>query len=212
MKNIWAILLCLAATAAPICAVPIAQWTFETNVQTPASTNPKASASSFTLSSGSVTYFSGNAPTATTGISGTGWNVSDGVKSWDFTVTANAGYLLDLSSLTFDDRASGTGATDWSVAINGVPVVSNQSTHSAFSTDPMNTVGWSATAFQNLTSANIEIFGYGAFGSTGTWRLDNVTLNGTVSAVPDLLPSCLAAVMTLGPLVLLRRFAGFSKP
>ncbi|HKI69858.1 MAG TPA: hypothetical protein VKA67_09740, partial [Verrucomicrobiae bacterium] len=122
----------------------IAQWTFETDVQTPASVDPNVTHSDFVLSSGSVVFHSGNAPTAVTGISGTGWTASSpndsDAKWWEFTITANSGYVLDLASLTFDDRASGTGAADWSVAINGVMVVSDEPTHDSFSASPMNTV------------------------------------------------------------------------
>ena len=217
MKISAAILVCSLVSGSPalVMGMPIAQWTFETHVQTAASADANATASSFTLSSGTVSFVTGNAPTAPTAISGTGWNVSDGVKWWDFTVTANAGYLLDLTSLTFDDQKSSTGPADWSVTINGVVAASNQATHGAFSTSPMNTNGLSAIAFQDLTSADVRIFGFGASGSSGTWRLDNVTLNGNVTqipSVPDSLPSNFAAAALIGTLVLSRHFASAVQP
>jgi hypothetical protein len=198
-----------------VMASPIAQWTFETSVQTPASAGPNITASSFTMSSGTASFVGGNAPTASTAISGIGWDVSDGGKWWDFTVTANAGYLLDLTSLTFDDRASGTGAAHWSVTINGVVAASGQSTHTAFSTDPMNAVDLNTLAFQDMTSADVRIFGYGATGPGGTWRLDNVNLNGAVaqiSSVPDSSPSLAGLGCAVGLLAVLRRMRICSSP
>jgi len=195
----------VSITPALVSGTPIAQWTFDGSSQAPASVVPDATGSNFTLNSGGVTFPQGN-PSTSQAISGTGWNVSDGVKWWDFTVTANAGYLLDLTSLTFDDQRSSSGPVNWSVTINGVAAASGQNTHGVFSTYPMNTVD--LTAFPDMTSVDVRIFGYGASGSTGTWRLDNVTLNGTVPSVPDSLPLEFAAVTVLGMLFLSRRLAG----
>lgn len=215
MKTKFFVLL-LLVTISSASAVTIAGWTFEngidaTGVQTPASVNPNATATVFALSSGSVSFFGGNAPTATTAISGIGWNVLDGVKWWEFTVAASSGFELDLSSLTFDDRASGTGATRWSVTVNGVPAASSQATHAAFSSNPMNTVSLSALAFQDLSSAVVKISGSGASGATGTWRLDNVSLNGEVAKkvlpVPDTGTTVALLILPLLGLCTLRRFA-----
>lgn len=209
MKTKILFLLFLAAATIPARAITISQWTFETGVQTPASVDPNATASSFTLSSGGVTFPSGNAPTATTAISGTGWNVADGVKWWQFTVTANAGYQLDLTSLTFDDQRSPTGPASWSVTVNGVTAVSGLGTHAAFAANPMNTVSLSGLAFQDLGSAVVKIFGFGASAPVGTWRLDNVNLNGTVAqnpAVPDAGTTALLLSIPLLGLFALRRF------
>ncbi|HKI70602.1 MAG TPA: hypothetical protein VKA67_13520, partial [Verrucomicrobiae bacterium] len=135
-------------------------------------------------------------------------NDSD-AKWWEFTITANSGYALDLASLTFDDRASGTGAADWSVAINGVMVVSDESTHDSFSASPMNTV--TLNSYQDLTSANIKIFGYGATGGSGTWRLDNVTLNGMTVPVPASSPGFAGWCCLLGLLAVAGQFGNEAK-
>lgn len=208
MKTLKLPVLFFTLATLPACAVSIANWTFETSVQTPALVDPNATASSFTLSSGSISYVSGNAPSATTAISGTGWNVADGVKWWEFTVTANPGYAVNLDSLTFDDRASSTGPTSWSVTVNGISAVSGQSTHQAFSSSPMNTVSLSGLVFQGLNSANVKIFGFGASGSTGTWRIDNVTLSGTLipsQAVPETLTPAFTAIALVGFVIIASR-------
>ena len=190
MKTKILSVLFLLAAWTPTFAVTISQWTFEGDVQTPASVDPHATVSSFTLSSGSISFVQGN-PSSGRAISGTGWNVLDGVKWWEFTVTANAGYKLNLASLTFDDLRSATGPTGWSVTVNGIAADSNRGTHTAFASSPMNAVDLSAASFQGLNSAVVKIYGFGASGSTGTWRLDNVTLSGAVAegqSVPESLP------------------------
>jgi hypothetical protein len=208
MKIRILLLLSLAVAAIPSRAITISQWTFDGSIQTPASVDPNVTASNFTLSSGSVSFVQGN-PSSGIAISGTGWNVADGNKWWEFTVTANAGYTLNFTSLTFDDRVSSTGPTGWSVTINGITADSNQATHSAFSASPMNAVDLSAGAFQALTSADVRIFGFGASGSSGTFRLDNVTLDGTVvqiQSVPETLPFAFTALVLVSLIALSRRF------
>lgn len=192
--------------------VTIAQWTFEPEVQTPASVEPNTTASEFTLNSGAITYYSGNGPTAVNAIGGTSWTAAgpgaSDAKWWEFTVTADSGYVLNLASLTFDDQASGTGAAHWSVTINGIQAISDQSTHNSFASGPMNIVDLSAVGFQDLTAADIKIFGFGASGIRGTWRLDNVTLDGMVapvSSVPDSLPLSLVGAALFGVLAFARR-------
>ena len=70
----------------------------------------------------------------------------------------------------------------------------------------MNTVD--LTAFPDVASVDVRIFGYGASGSSGTWRLDNVNLNGTIPSLPDSLPLNFAAATLAGMLLLSGRFAG----
>jgi hypothetical protein len=199
IPGVAAVLLAFGANAQSVI------YTFETQVQTPSSFDPLLAASNFNLSSGTVSFVAGNAPTATTAISGIGWNVADGAKWWGFTLTPDAGYALDLSSLQFDDRASATGPINWSVSVNGTAAISGQSSHASFSTSPMNTVDLTASAFQGLSSADVRIFGYNASGPTGTWRLDNVRLNGLVKFVPEPHAYEIAAVACLALLGLRKR-------
>jgi hypothetical protein len=208
MKIRLAILVCSLTgfTPALVMGTPIAKWTFETGVQTPALVDANATASTFTLSSGTVGFVAGNSPTAATAITGSPWNVSDGVKWWEFTVTAKTGYLLDLTSLTFDDRASSTGPMYWSVTINGITAISSQTTHNTFYTDSIN-----LSAFQDMLSADVKIFGFGGSGSGGTWRVDNVILNGLVCSVPDSIPAFAVLAGILGLLGTLRGTDGFNR-
>lgn len=198
----------VSITPALVMGTTIAQWTFDDGAQTPTPGAPNTTVSSFTINSGGITFPQGN-PSTGLAISGTGWNVADGNAYWEFTVTPNSGYTLDLASLMFDDRASGTGPSGWSVTINGVTAAS-RSTHGSFVSGPMNTIDLSAVAFQDLTAADVKIFGFGASGSMGTWRLDNVNLDGMVTqvaSVPDSISFGFAAAVLFGVLIFPRRIA-----
>jgi hypothetical protein len=178
-------------------------YAFDGGAATPTTVDPNATATSFSLNPAStVSFFQGN-PTTGSAISGTGWNVTDGSKYWEFTVTANAGFNIDLSSLTFDDQKSSTGPTGWTVTVNGTTVASGQTTHSPFGG---NTISLTGIPFQDLAAADVKIYGFGASGSGGTWRVDNVTLNGSVdrgaAAVPDSLPFAYAAMALIGIMLL----------
>jgi hypothetical protein len=157
-------------------------YTFETDVATPNTMASGIEATSFAISAGTFNYTSGCAPTAATAISDSDWRGSEGAKWWEFTVTPAAGSLFNLTAISFDDQRSGTGAAQWSLSVNGVMAVSNQSTHTAFG---RSTVDLSGSSFQGLSAAAVCIYGYNGTSSSGTWRLDNVTVEGSVTAVPE---------------------------
>ncbi len=221
MKISTTILACslIGIHPALVMGTPIAEWNFgsgASDTQTAAVVDPNAAASNFVLSSGSITFPQGN-PTSGDAISGIGWDATSptaiGAQWWEFTVTANAGYVLDLTSLTFDDKKSTYGPVNWSITVNGLAADSGN-THSSFSsTTPMNTA--SLSAFQDLTTVDVMIYGFGATDSRGTWRLDNVALNGSVipvPSVPDSIP-CLAGLgCALGLLAVFRRTSNASRP
>ena len=193
-----------AAIATASFAASVTQYNFDGSVVTASSVDANATASTFTQSAGANSFFSGN-PSTGQAISGTGWNGADGAKFWEFTVTANGGFALNLSSLTFDDQKSTTGPTSWTVVVNGTTVLSSQATHTSI-TSGNNSVSLSGLTFQNLGSVDVKISGFSATSSAGTWRVDNVTLNGTVdravASAPDSLPFAFEA-MVMGGVMLL---------
>lgn len=150
----------------------------------PSSNDPNVDATDFSPLSGA--HFTPCSPSSGNGIEADSWTGADGVRWCQFTVSAAANHVLNLSSLQFDDHASATGPIGWSVTINGTPVSVGQPTHFNFSPSPMNTVDLSGNSFQGLSSALIKIFGFDAPVTDGTWCLDNVALNGSVAAaVPE---------------------------
>ena len=189
-------------------AVSIAQYNFDASTGTASSVDANATASTFAPNTGSTTFSAGN-PSSGKAISSSGWTGADGAKFWEFTVTANSGFSLNLSSLTFDDQKSSTGPTSWTLVINGTTIISSQGTHTAIASgnNSVNLTG----LFVNSSSVDIKISGFGGSNSDGTWRVDNVTLNGTVNrgtvSAPDSLPFAFDA-MALGGVLLLALSGG----
>jgi PKD repeat protein len=89
--------------------------------------------------------------------------------------------------LSFDDRASGTGPTKFSVQVSQQANFSTllydsgiQSAHTAFSTTPMNAFTLSSSSLTG--TIYFRIYGYSAGGSGGTWRIDNLNIQGSVTS------------------------------
>jgi hypothetical protein len=154
-------------------------------------------------SNGSVTDFSRNGVTAITSTDNFGasaWNVPslDLSKYFSFTVSANGGFVLNLTSFELDEIRSGTGPTQWVL----------RSSRDGFSTDLGTYTNTGTTLLTNRVialnenfynvSGNIEfrIYAFGASSAAGTWRLDNVELFGTIST-PDITPATLQSASTL---------------
>lgn len=142
------------------------------------------------------TNVSGAAPTFPTGnpgiaISSVNFVTSAGPPTtsyscWSFALTVTNGAQASLSSLSFDDRASGTGPTKFNVQVSTQAVFTaiydsgSLSAHGAFSTTPMNT---STLSLSNLTGTiYFRIYGYQSGALTGTWRIDNLNVQGSVTS------------------------------
>lgn len=135
-----------------------------------------------------------------------------------FTVTANAGHVLNLSSLTFDFGGTSSSAYLAGMIVQssaggfgtGNPVLFNESYSvpagsSAASYDAGNLLDLSGGAFQGLSSITFQFrFFDNANSINEVDRLDNVVLNGAVLAVPE--PSTYTLlVLGVGALFFLRR-------
>jgi hypothetical protein len=133
-----------------------------------------------------------------------------GDSYWGFTVTPNAGFKMNFTNFTFDGARGGAGTprtwylysstagftTGNAIAFMDVPTVRPILT--AF------TVDLSGAPFQGLTGP-VEFRMYLSTPGTGqSLEFDNVTVNGTVVAVPE--PACtLALAAGAGGLWMLRR-------
>ena len=170
----------------------LAFWNFDAstpNVNTVA-TNVTAAPVTVSNISGSLTYFAGNgSPEA---IAGNGFTMTAGLPTssysyFAFALTVANGSQLNLSSCRFDDRASGTGPQTFDVQISQQSNFSTiiydsgaNATHPSFTATPMNTL--------TLTNAGLtgtvyfRIYGYAAGAAAGTWRLDNLNVQGSVAS------------------------------
>jgi len=171
----------------------LAYWNFDASTPVPntVGANLSVSSVSVTNASGALTYFGGN-PSTGEAIAASGFSMSAGPPAttfscFTFSVTVSNGAQASLSSVSFDDRASGTGPTKFSVQISQQANFSAllydsgiQSAHTAFSTTPMNPF---TLSISNLTGAiYFRIYGYQAGAAGGTWRVDNLNVQGSVTS------------------------------
>lgn len=170
----------------------IALWEFDS--QTTATTTPaNGTVSDATWSTGTVSYTTGNSGSATDkAISTTGFNSAsiNTAKYLQFTISPNANFAMSLNSISFFDQKSGTGPTSWVLRssldgyMSDLNAPSPGSTSAAFPASPQAVE--LGINFQNITtSVTFRLYAYGASSSAGTWRLDNLTVDGSLYDVSN---------------------------
>lgn len=128
--------------------------------------------------------------------SGKAYNVSNWSTNstlgnyFSFSITPNAGYKMTLDSIQLDERRSNTGIGNWQIRSSLDNFASSIATFNV----PDN-AGWRSDQTANLSSlfANLNnsvqfrIYGYNSESAAGTWRVDDVMVNGSVAAnnVPE---------------------------
>ncbi len=173
----------------------LAFWNFDASSASPNILASNIAVAPLTVSNvgGSLTFFQGN-PASGSAIASSGFTQSGGPPATNFSrfafaVTVTNGFSASLSSLSFDDRASATGPQSFNVQISSQANFSTiiydsgaQSTHGAFATTPMNTITLTNSALTG--TIYFRIYAYGATSSAGTWRLDNLNLQGELTPIP----------------------------
>ena len=144
------------------------------------------------------------ASTATSAFSARSWSTDalDLDDYFGFSISPNEGFEMNLMTLEFDERRSGSGISSWSVrtSLDGftldlspghVVVPDNTETRLGQS------VELASEIFSSLDNeVEFRIYGFGAEGSSGTWRIDNVQLFGEITPVPE--PSSLISGALMG--------------
>ncbi len=101
---------------------------------------------------------------------------------YNFSITANGGFVVDVDSLTFTERRSGTGITKYQVRSS----VDNFAAPLVDVTVPDDTnirpakLALPGAPFNSLSTIEFRIYGYAAEATAGTWRMDDVRLVGRV--------------------------------
>jgi len=133
-------------------------------------------ASDFGIHNDNPQFFKGNPGQA---LAGTGWDAADESRYFSMSVTVDSGYAMHITSVSFDDRASGTGPVDWTV------VSSRDTFNTAWGTGATHVDSFGPNLIEHMESdvtgtLEIRIAGANASSASGTWRIDNVRLMGYV--------------------------------
>jgi Family of unknown function (DUF5689)/Secretion system C-terminal sorting domain len=173
-------------------AQTLTQWRFDGQI-TPSVVPTNGTASSAVWSTGTTTF-----PAGKTGNSGdnalstTGFNTTalNPAKYLEFTITPNANYAMVLNSVSFYDQKSGTGPTNWVLrsSLDGYVADLNSPspsvTNTLFNATP-NLVELGIN-FQNInTAVTFRLYAYGGTSAAGTWRLDDLTIEGSLFNVSN---------------------------
>ncbi len=113
-------------------------------------------------------------------------------------LAVTAGDLLAPTVLRFDQQASATGPRRWSVFVNGVLAANGTPTTSFGAVEIM-------LKLAPTKRLEFALEGTGASSSQGTWRIDNLRLEGSLLPVPAPVPLPAAAALLLTALPLLPR-------
>lgn len=179
-------------TASNITQAGAIAWRFQTGT-----TNMSIYPGNTAVNSSTAT---GTALTTATGTATATDAVAQG-SYFTFTITADPGYELDMTSLTFDVARGGAGTRGFAIQTSATGFSTNGSTNLNSSTGAVAagastavttniptytgiSMDLSGAAYQNLTSLEVRVYSYsGAVNSS--LEYDNFVLNGTVSAVPE---------------------------
>jgi hypothetical protein len=196
-------LMALSATATV--AAPLGKYTFEGTAPLAASSVSEAvELSDFSRGSGVGIFVEGNNGVGN-GYSANGWNSNSSTslqRFFQFQVRPKAANVVTLAQIMFDQRRSETGPKNWilrssldgfgaNLVYGGTPLADKWRTETVML----------PSQFENLTQAvTFRLYGSEATGATGTWRLDNVSIDGAArpaaSAVPT--PAAIPAIVGFG--------------
>jgi hypothetical protein len=201
-------------TSALLPAQVIATWDFEGDVASASTVAPNASA-------GDAVFGPGNGPASfpvgnstTDAFSANDWSTGGTTANRyiEFSLTADPGFELNITGITFDERRSGTGPREFTVISSTDPSFVPNSVYggSLDQAIPDDTEWRTQTFTETDNGATIyifRIFGKQAEGSSGTWRFDNVSINGTVTPNP-----CLTGEVNFDGLFASTSFSGQTTP
>ena len=178
----------------------LAQWNFDTSTPVPTAVAANVSATNTTIGSGVTgpTYPQGN-PSTGKAFSGSAWNVAspDANKYLEFSLSPASSFTVSVNELSFDEQRSNTGPTTWTLRsslddfaadINTTPTSTTSPTSNGSFTSRVVSLSANAALQNGSTPITFRIYGYGASGLGGTWRFDNITLNGSVGPLDPTAP------------------------
>ncbi len=114
--------------------------------------------------------------------------VLDPSDYYTFTVTPNPGYEMTLTGLELDERRSGTGIRNWLIrsSLDGFSLdlqVFSVPDDTATRVNQGLVLGPSFAALAG--PVEFRLYGFGAESLSGTWRIDNLEVAGSITPVPE---------------------------
>ncbi len=192
----------LPAAAGALTTQPLLRYDFQTVSgsdllfeNAPEQIDPGLSAGGWQLRDGSLDFAAGRDGIASDlAMLGRSWGTG-GTPGNRFTLelTIAPGSTLRLDGYSFSEQASGSGPSSWSLEVDGIPLASGP-TAGSFTTrsGTLSTAALQGTVLLALLAG-------GASSDSGSWRIDEFSLNGSLSTVP--LPTSLLLLACTLPLL-----------
>lgn len=189
ISNITAAVVVLIAAASSASA-QLVTYTFGSTaapVVTPNQVADHLSAGVFAGLDGSPGTGTGSPTSSGAYFAASGWDdPAPGSNYFTFTLTPEEGYQFSTASLSFDYRATGTGPATLSVYSSADSYGSALAAFSTTHDSAWHSSGLLTVSLDNITATtSFRIYGSDASSALGTLRVDNVTLNGSVTPVPE---------------------------
>ena len=177
-------------------ATVIALYDFEGQNRHPVVEAPGVDAGFFSAENEIHLVFpTGNAPTPLHGFSVCGFVTGN---YFEFSVVPEAGVVMNLSSLSLDHHASSSGPQQFDVLVDSgtgfVALATGVANPLAFAPGPMTTVGRSGLG-PPQGPVPVRLVGTHASSALGSFTVDNVELQGSITAIPE---PTVALLMGLG--------------
>ncbi len=131
------------------------------------------------------------------------WNLTGSIDTTQyegFSITATAGYHLNLTSLTFDLQLKPSGPANFRV---GLFLNGSSTAYATFDLTPTTTMTGYNFDFtdlvdaDNITSASFRFFGWNAGATGGGIYLDNVATFGAITNAPEVNPSLAVGLLLM---------------
>ncbi len=100
-------------------------------------------------------------------------------KYFEFPINTLGGNSFDITSVKFDMQRSATGPTNFAIYIDGVKAGSTAVYFTASTCNSFTFTGFTRPVGINAAS-KVRIYAWGSTGASGTFRVDNFTIDGTV--------------------------------
>lgn len=175
-------------TMAPPPADLLAYYTFDGDSVDATFWDPEITASELTVSDGTITFgwvgthaaaWEAEGAAEPYAQSSGGWGEEDREDAKYYEIVLDAETEMTITNISFLHRRTGAGPDTTGVRINGTDVF-----ESALVDDEVVPVSIPVSGFEDIGSAAIRLEGWGETSGAGSYRIDNILVQGTIGAGP----------------------------